>query len=203
MAERTMAERTMAERTMAERTMAERARTRVVIDCDTGVDDAMAVLYGLLAPEIEIVGLTCCWGNIWVETATANTLRLLEIVDRPEVPVAMGARKPLLGPLWELSHGVHGADGQGNTDLPPPKLRPVPESAAELIVRLAHEHPGELTLATDSRLARVDVELTVADLRVYAPKENANAHVVLDVDAPRFVARWMEVITHHPSPRPD
>src|SRR5207244_10646053 len=85
--------------------------TRVVIDCDTGVDDAMAILYGLLAPEIEIVGLTCCWGNIWVDTATLNTLRLLELMGRPEIPVAMGARKPLLGPVWELSHGVHGVDG--------------------------------------------------------------------------------------------
>jgi purine nucleosidase len=315
--------------------MTERAPTRVVIDCDTGVDDAMAVLYGLLAPEVEVVGLTCCWGNIWVETATANTLRLLEIVGRPEIPVAMGARKPLLGPIWDLSHGVHGADGQGNTGLPPPTLRPVAESAAELIVRLAHEHPGQLTLvpvapltnvalalaldpsivhlyrevvlmggnflvpgnsakwaeanvwhdpeaaqavfeagwpitavgldvtlktwltedrlnglaasgtpaaqhlarisryyldryavrrgrrecsmhdalalaiaadrglATHAPLARVDVELTgthtrgmtVADLRVYAPKENANAHVVLEADSARFLDRWMEVIT--------
>ncbi|HEY3108190.1 MAG TPA: nucleoside hydrolase [Chloroflexota bacterium] len=317
------------------------APTRVVIDCDTGVDDAMAVLYGLLAPEIEIVGLTCCWGNIWVETATANTLRLLELTDRPDIPVAMGARKPLLGPVWELSHGVHGADGQGNTNLPPPRLRPVAESAAELIIRLAHEHPGQLTLVpvapltnvalalaldpsiahlyrevvlmggnflvpgnaakwgeaniwhdpeaaqavfeagwpitavgldvtlktwlteeqlnelaacptpaaqhlarvsryyldryaarrgrrecsmhdalalaiaadrslvTQAPLARVDVELTgthtrgmtVADLRVYAPKEQANAHVVLEVDAPRFVARWMDVITSPPPRR--
>jgi len=94
--------------------------TRVVIDCDTGVDDAMAILYGLLSPNIEIVGLTCCWGNIWVETTTANTLRLLEIVQMPSIPVAMGARKPLLGPIWELGNGVHGADGQGNTNLPPP-----------------------------------------------------------------------------------
>jgi inosine-uridine preferring nucleoside hydrolase len=78
------------------------APTRVVIDCDTGVDDAMAILYGLLSPAIEIVGLTCCWGNIWVETTTANTLRRLEIVQMPNIPVAMGARKPLLGPMWEL-----------------------------------------------------------------------------------------------------
>src|SRR6202022_669783 len=65
------------------------AATRVVIDCDTGVDDAMAIFYGLLSPNIDIVGLTCCWGNTWVETATANTLRLLEIPTTPAVRVAV------------------------------------------------------------------------------------------------------------------
>ena len=120
--------------------------TRVVIDCDTGVDDAMALHYGLLAPEIDIVGITCVWGNIWVESATKNTLRLLEIAGRPDIPVAMGAAKPLLGPMWKLGQGVHGEDGQGNANLPDPKLTAVKESAVEMIVRLAHENPGELTL---------------------------------------------------------
>jgi purine nucleosidase len=135
--------------------------TRVVIDCDTGVDDAMAIFYGLLAPEIEVVGLTCCWGNSWVETTTANTLRLLEIVRMPSIPVAMGARKPLLGPIWKLGTGVHGADGQGNTNLPPPKLQPVKEPAAELLVRLAHEHPGELTLVPVAPLTNVATALAL------------------------------------------
>ncbi len=96
------------------------ARTRVVIDCDTGVDDTMAVFYGLLAPHIDVVGLTCVWGNISVDLTTTNTLRLLEMLDRPDIPVARGAHKPLLGPQWPLGQGVHGADGQGNLNLPPP-----------------------------------------------------------------------------------
>jgi purine nucleosidase len=135
--------------------MSERAQTRVVIDCDTGVDDAMAILYGLLAPEVEVVALTCVWGNIRVETTTRNTLRLLELVDRPGVPVAMGAAKPLVGPMWELDGRIHGADGQGNTNLPPPALSPVAEPAAELLVRLAHERPGELTLVPTGPLTNV------------------------------------------------
>ncbi len=129
--------------------------TPVVIDCDTGVDDAMAVLYGLLAPEVEVVALTCVWGNIGAEIATANTLRLLEIVERPGVPVAMGAGKPLVGPKWRLEGGVHGADGQGNTNLPPPTLEPVGESAAEMLVQVAHERPGELTLVPVGPLTNV------------------------------------------------
>jgi purine nucleosidase len=177
--------------------MTDHAVTRVVIDCDTGVDDAMAILYGLLAPEIEVVGLTCCWGNTWVETATANTLRLLEIVHMPGVPVAMGAKKPLLGPIWELGSGVHGEDGQGNTNLPPPKLEPVKESAAELLVRLAHEHPGELTLVPVAPLTNIAAALALDPSIAQLYKE-----VVLmggNFLSPGNAAKWAEAnIWHDP-----
>jgi len=76
--------------------------TRVVIDCDTGVDDTMAIFYGLLAPQIDVVGIACVWGNIGVDLTTTNTLRLLEMLGRPEIPVARGAEKPLIGPMWPL-----------------------------------------------------------------------------------------------------
>jgi purine nucleosidase len=131
----------------------------VVIDCDTGVDDAMAVLYGLLAPSVDVVGLTCVWGNCSVEVSTANTLRLLEIVGRPDVPVAMGAARPMLGPVPTFAGGVHGLDGQGNTNLPPPTLEPAGQSAAELIVELAHRHPNELTLVPVGPLTNVAAAL--------------------------------------------
>lgn len=129
---------------------------RVVIDCDTGVDDTMAVFYGLLAPEVEVVGLTCVWGNISVDLTTKNTLRLLEMLDRPEIPVARGADKPLVYPKWPPpEQPIHGTDGQGNTNLPDPTLKAVDETAAQLIVRLAHEHPGQLTLVPTGPLTNV------------------------------------------------
>src|SRR3954462_9465403 len=93
----------------SEGSMADLPTTRVVIDCDTGVDDTMAVFYGLLASHIDVVGLSCVWGNIGVDLTTMNTLRLLEMMDRPDIPVARGAHKPLLGPQWPLGHGVHGS----------------------------------------------------------------------------------------------
>jgi purine nucleosidase len=133
---------------------------RVVLDCDTGVDDSMAIFYGLRSPEIELVAITSVWGNTHVETTTQNSLRLLEIMDRPRIPVAMGAGKPLLGPLPPVGM-VHGLDGQGNTNLPPPALAPVPESAAELIVRLARAHPGELTLVAVGPLTNVGLALAL------------------------------------------
>ena len=135
--------------------MAEGTPTRVVIDCDTGVDDTMAIFYGLLAPEVEVVGLSCVWGNIGVDLTTRNTLRLLEMLDRPGIPVAKGADEPLVYPKWPPGVGVHGADGQGNSNLPDPTYQAVDETAAQLIVRLAHEHPGQLTLVPTGPLTNV------------------------------------------------
>ena len=135
--------------------MSDLPTTRVVIDCDTGVDDTMAIFYGLLAPHIDVVGISCVWGNIGVDLTTINTLRLLEMLGRGDIPVAKGAHKPLLGPEWPHGQGVHGEDGQGNLNLPLPKLQPAKGSAVELIVKLAHEHPGELILVPTGPLTNV------------------------------------------------
>jgi purine nucleosidase len=132
---------------------------KVVLDCDPGVDDSMAIFYGLLSPDIDVVGISTVWGNTQVEKTTENTLRLLEIVNQPNVPVAKGAAKPLLGPLPRGAGGVHGDDGQGNTNLPPPTLEPTGESGADQIIRLAHEHPGELILVPTGPMTNVGIAL--------------------------------------------
>jgi purine nucleosidase len=134
---------------------------RVVLDCDTGVDDAMAILYGLLSPGIDVVGIACVWGNTSVENATTNTLRLLEVAEQPGVPVARGAARALIGPEPVFAGGVHGTDGQGNTNLPPPRLSVAAESGPELIVRLARENPGQLVLVPTGPLTNVAVALAM------------------------------------------
>ena len=135
--------------------------TRVVMDCDTGVDDAMAILFGLLSPAIDIVGISTVWGNTGVEKTTENTLRLLEIVNQPNVPVARGAAKPLLGAIPTSGGGgsVHGSDGQGNTNLPPPSLKETGENGADQIIRLARENPGELILVPTGPMTNVGIAL--------------------------------------------
>jgi purine nucleosidase len=136
-------------------------RTPVVIDCDTGIDDLQAILYALLSPRLDVVGLTTVWGNADVARTTENTLRLLELVDRPDVPVARGAGKPMIGPAHHMATHVHGDDGIGNLGLPPPTLRPVDETAAELLVRLAHERPGELTLVAIAPMTNLGAALAL------------------------------------------
>src|SRR5260370_1236378 len=82
-----------------------------------------------------------------------------ECANQPSVPVAMGAAKPLLGPLPRLADGVHGSDGQGNTNLPPPSLKATGEHAADQIIRLAHEHPNELILVPTGPMTNIGLAL--------------------------------------------
>lgn len=118
---------------------------KIILDVDTGVDDALAILTAALSPSIELVGCTTTWGNVSVDTAARNTAALLEMAGQ-DVPVARGAEGPLVGETPEFPAHVHGADGQGgHADV---SYRPAlaTDTAAELILRLSHEHAGELQL---------------------------------------------------------
>lgn len=118
---------------------------KVIIDTDTGIDDAMALFLALKSPEIEVVGLTTVFGNGHVDACTRNALRVLEMAGRPDVPVAKGAALPLVVPLY-VADFVHGEDALGNTNLPPPSGSPVDVPAAQFIVETVMGSPGEITL---------------------------------------------------------
>jgi purine nucleosidase len=133
----------------------------VVLDCDPGVDDAMAILYGLRAREVDIVAIGTVWGNIDVDTATANTVRLLEIADRPDVPVAKGAGRPLIGVEPTFSEVIHGPAGMGSAVLPPPAGTHTDEHAVAQMIRLARERPGELTLVAVGPLTNLGLALGI------------------------------------------
>jgi inosine-uridine nucleoside N-ribohydrolase len=133
---------------------------KVLIDTDTGIDDAMAVVYALLDPRLELVGLTSVFGNVDVEQTTRNTLALLEALDRVDVPLAMGAAKGLIGSPTFSPH-VHGVNGVGDAEFAEPQITPVSEHAAEFIVRLAREQPGELTLVPVGPLTNLALALAL------------------------------------------
>ncbi|MDA3625857.1 nucleoside hydrolase [Saccharopolyspora sp. WRP15-2] len=117
----------------------------LIVDCDTGIDDALALLYLLADPSVRIGAVTTVFGNTDPETAALNTLRVLELAGRPDIPVAIGAPHNLRGNR-HLAPDVHGEDGLGNTHLPVPAVAPIGEPAAELIVRTARENPGAVHL---------------------------------------------------------
>ena len=93
-------------------------RVRVLLDLDTGIDDALALAYVLGSPEAELVGVVCSYGNVTVETAARNTRFLLGLLGRPDIPVYLGADRPLRASSpFEPPAGVariHGVDGLGN-----------------------------------------------------------------------------------------
>src|SRR5271156_3295994 len=86
---------------------------RMILDVDTGIDDAMAILYALRRPGIRLEALTTTFGNTDVDTATKNTLRILELAGRDEIPVARGPGRSLLKPFVRGADHVHGANGLG------------------------------------------------------------------------------------------
>ncbi|MGQ0572356.1 MAG: nucleoside hydrolase [Armatimonadota bacterium] len=116
------------------------------MDTDPGVDDSMAIQFGLRSPELQVDAITSVFGNTSVEITTRNALKNLEMVGRPDIPVAAGAGRPLMRPFNGRGSLIHGEDGLGNSHLPPPRLQPSGWRAAELIVERIMAAPGEITV---------------------------------------------------------
>lgn len=118
--------------------------TRVIIDTDTGVDDGMGLIYALLSPELEIVGVTTSFGNVDVEKVTRNTAIILEELGST-APLGKGAAIALAGEEPVFNPQIHGHDGFGNADLPDPAFTSLDaRSAAQLTIDLVNQYPGEL-----------------------------------------------------------
>jgi len=109
--------------------------TPIVLDCDPGHDDAIAILLALASPEIELTAITTVAGNQTLEKTTANALRILELAGRSDIPVFAGAAAPIVRERDVAAH-VHGESGLDGPELPPPSTHPQPEHAVEFLGRL-------------------------------------------------------------------
>ncbi len=116
------------------------ARTRVVIDTDPGVDDAIAILVALASPELDVVALTTVAGNVDLERTTRNARRLVELSGRSDVVVAAGCAAPLAGVAVHASE-VHGNDGLGDLEWDEPSVPLAKEHAVEVLRSLIEEEP--------------------------------------------------------------
>lgn len=132
---------------------------RIIVDADPGIDDALALYYLRAQPDTEIVAIGTVHGNVPVAQSTANALRLVERLGL-NVPVAMGAAKPLAQPLM-TAEDVHGEDGLGGFAGDTPTTACTDESAAEQLARLARAHPGELNLLAIGPLTNVALALQI------------------------------------------
>jgi inosine-uridine nucleoside N-ribohydrolase len=110
------------------------AATPLLIDCDPGHDDAIALLLALGSPEVELLGVTTVHGNQTLEKTTKNALRVLELAGRTDVPVAAGADRPLQRDLVVAAH-VHGESGLDGPVLPEPTTAPVAEDAVDFLAK--------------------------------------------------------------------
>jgi inosine-uridine nucleoside N-ribohydrolase len=117
----------------------------VLVDCDPGQDDAIALLLALASPELELLGVTTVAGNQTLEKTTINALKVLELAGRTDVPVAAGADRPLVRELV-VAADAHGESGLDGPDLPPPRTRPHPQHAVDFLAErvLASARPPTL-----------------------------------------------------------
>lgn len=131
--------------------------TKLIVDCDTGVDDALALLYLAVDSDAEVVAAGSVHGNVPSPLAAQNTLRVLEFCGLG-VPVSVGCERPLAQPLT-TGERVHGDDGLGNTFQPVPLTQPVSRSQAEQIVGLTREQPGNLVLLATGPLTNLAIAI--------------------------------------------
>jgi len=150
-----------------------RHRTPVIIDCDPGHDDALAITLALARPELEVLGITTVGGNSTLANTTRNALRVLALLDRPDVPVAAGPPHPMTRAL-ETAPEVHGVSGLDGADLPEPVSEPRPEGALEFLRATLDAAPAPVTLIPVGPLTNIGLLL-----RTYPGIADKIAHICL------------------------
>ncbi len=126
----------------------------VVLDCDPGHDDALAITLALARPELRVLGITTVGGNSPLANTTRNALRVLALLDRDDVPVAAGAERALLREPWTPVE-FHGASGLDGADLPEPRMAPRAEGALALTEALIAASDRPVTLVATGPLTNV------------------------------------------------
>jgi inosine-uridine nucleoside N-ribohydrolase len=127
--------------------------TPIVLDCDPGHDDAIALLLALASPEIDLLGVTTVSGNQTLDKTTTNALRVLEFVDRTDVKVYAGADRPFIRAREVAAH-VHGETGLDGPDLPQPTTRAQDEHAVAFLARTLRER-DDVTLVPTGPLTNI------------------------------------------------
>jgi inosine-uridine nucleoside N-ribohydrolase len=132
--------------------------TPILIDCDPGHDDAIALLLALASPEVDLLGITTVAGNQTLEKTTANALKILEFVGRTEVAVAAGAPRPLVREPYVAAY-VHGETGMDGPDLPAPRTAPLSEHAVDFLAAKLTASPEPVTVIPVGPLTNVGLLL--------------------------------------------
>ncbi|MCE9884050.1 pyrimidine-specific ribonucleoside hydrolase RihA [Obesumbacterium proteus] len=137
----------------------------IILDCDPGHDDAIALILALASPELELKAVTTSAGNQTPEKTLRNALRILTLLQRSDIPVAGGAVKPLMRELI-IADNVHGESGLDGPELPEPNFAPQQCNAVELIAKTLRESAEPMTIVATGPLTNIAILLTShAELR--------------------------------------
>jgi purine nucleosidase len=132
--------------------------TPIILDCDPGIDDALAIAFATASPEIDLVGLTTVAGNVGLPKTTANALAVASFVGAKDVPVTPGSAAPLLRQALDAGH-VHGDSGLGGAVLPAPARTAEDGHAIDYIIGTIGAAPGEITLVATGPLTNIALAL--------------------------------------------
>ena len=132
--------------------------TRIILDCDPGIDDALAIAFAHGHPDIDLVGITTVAGNVGLARTTANALTVCEYIGAAGTPVTAGCAGPLLRPALDARQ-VHGESGLGGAVLPAPTASPAPGHAIDHIIETIRAAPGQITLVATGPLTNVALAL--------------------------------------------
>lgn len=127
---------------------------RIIIDSDPGIDDALAILLALAAPEVKLEGVTIVHGNCSLKQGTENALSVLELAQATHIPVAAGHELPLVQPSL-LAPDTHGNTGMGYAQFPPRVTKPIQQHAVDFIIEKIMQSPGEITLVPVGPLTNI------------------------------------------------
>lgn len=149
---------------------------KLILDVDTGTDDAMAIMMALTAPGVEVVGITCTHGNTKLENVVVNTLRVLRVCGRLDIPVYRGCPDSVLGKK-RTAGDFHGKDGMGDVPDPdPPSLDLLQKRrAAQAMIKIVKGDPGEVSIVATAPLTNLAV---AAQLDASFPKKVKSVYVM-------------------------
>jgi purine nucleosidase len=128
--------------------------TSIILDCDPGIDDALAIAFAHGHPGIDLLGITTVAGNVGLAKTTANALAVCEYIGAAGTPVTPGCAGPLLRPALDARQ-VHGESGLGGAVLPPPAGSPAPGHAIDYITETVRAAPGQVTLVATGPLTNI------------------------------------------------
>lgn len=121
-------------------------RQKVIIDCDPGIDDSLALMLALTSPELDVVGITTVSGNVPSDMGAKNALKILNHLDRLDIPVYQGAATPLKRDYVDAMD-THGEDGLGESYLPEVSSVPIHDNAIEFINQTLADNPNLTIIA--------------------------------------------------------
>lgn len=134
---------------------------KIILDCDPGMDDSMAIVMAAKSDAVKLMAVTTVNGNYPAEVTATNARKILELIDRTDIPVAKGMAEPMVRPVAKDPF-THGTDGLANANLPSPTMALSDKHAVNLIIDMVRANPHEITLVCTAPLSNIGMALKMA-----------------------------------------